>query len=151
MRKWDLSYETLTGVAARSYLRELRKTDPTFWDELTSNVKENLPPENVPQPEDEDSDDGGIDDSEIPTCVVIQAMVQGLDNVNCRYSMHPEGGIATNAMAERFDDEEVKPVKIDEDKNQQLGRGKRRKQANQQYTQFWRYNYEDSSDAEGFY
>ena len=35
--------------------------------------------------------------------------------------MHPEGGITTNAMAERFDDEEVK---ID---NDQLGRGKRRK------------------------
>ena len=50
MHTWDLSYETLTGVAARSYLRELKKTDPTFWDELTSNLKENLPPEDVPQP-----------------------------------------------------------------------------------------------------
>ena len=111
MHTWDLSYETLTGVAARSYLRKLKKTNPTFWDELTSNLEENPSPDNIPQPEDEVSecdDDGGVDDSDIPTCVVIQAMVQGSDKLKDRYSMHPEGGITTNAMAERFDDEEVK-------------------------------------------
>jgi hypothetical protein len=151
VRTWDLSYENLTGVAARSYLRELKKTDPTFWDELTSNLEENIPPEDVPQPEDEDNDhdDGGVDDSDIPTHVVIQAMVQGSDKIKGKYSMHPEGGITMDAMAERFDDEEVK---IDEDQNQQLGRGKHRKRANQQYTQFWRYNADDSSgsDAEDY-
>lgn len=147
MRTWDLSYETLTGVAARSYLRELKKTDPTFWDELTSNLQENVPPEDIPQPEDDnDLDDGGVDDSDIPTCVVIQAMVQGSDKLNGKYSMHPEGGITRNALAERFDDEEVK---INEE-NQQLGRGKRRKRVNQQYSQFWRYDDNDSSDAEDF-
>ena len=110
-------------------------------------VEENLPPDNIPQPKDEVSehdDDGGIDDSNIPTCVVIQAMVQGSDDLKDRYSMHPEGGITTNAMAERFDDEEVK---IDKD---QLGHGKHQKWVNQQYTQFWRYNNDDSSDAEHF-
>jgi hypothetical protein len=139
----------LTGVAARSYLRELKKTDPKFWDELTSNIEENVPPESITQPEDEisDHDDGGVDDSDIPTRVVIQAMVQGSDKFKDRYNMHPEGGITTNAMAERFDDEEIK---IDNDQNQQLGRGKRRKQANQQYTEFWRYNDNDSSADEDF-
>ena len=149
MRTWDLSYETLTGIAARSYLRELKKTDPTFWDELTSNIQENVPPEDIPQPEDDNNlDDGGVDDSDIPTCVVIQAMVQGSDKLKgSKYDMHPEGGITRNGLAERFDDEEVKN---DEDQNQQLGRGKRRKRGNQQYSQFWRYDDNDSSDAEGF-
>ena len=82
MRTWDLSYETLTGVAACSYLRELKKTDPTFWDELTSNLEENVPPEDISQPEDDnDLDDGGVDDSDIPTCVVIQTMVEGSDKL----------------------------------------------------------------------
>ena len=136
-------------MAAWSYLRDLKKTNPKFWDELTANLEENLPPEDVPQPEDEESDqdDGGVDDSDIPTRVVVQAMIQGSDKVKGRYSMHPEGGITRNAMAERFDDEEVK---IDEDQNQQLGRGKRQKRVNQQYTQFWRYNDEDPSDAKDF-
>ena len=151
MRTWDLSYETLTGVAACSYLRELKKTDPTFWDELTSNLEENVPPEDIPQPEDDtsnDLDDGGVDDSDIPTCVVIQAVVEGSDKLKGRrYSMHPEGGITRDGLAERFDDGEVK---IDEDQNQQLGRGKRQKRVNQQYSQFWRHNDNDSSDAEDF-
>jgi hypothetical protein len=83
VRTWDLSYKTLTRVAARSYLRDLKNTNSKFWDELTSNLEENLTPDDIAQPEDEksDHDGGGVDDSDIPTCVVIQAVVQGSDKV----------------------------------------------------------------------
>ena len=72
------------------------------------------PADTIPQPEDEDnaSDYGGVDDSDIPTRIVIQAMVQGSDNVKGRYSTHPEEGITMDSMAERFDDEDVKSVRI---------------------------------------
>ncbi|KAJ6574268.1 hypothetical protein B0H19DRAFT_1063250 [Mycena capillaripes] len=35
-KKWDLSYECLTGFEARETLRRLKDTDPEFWDELQS-------------------------------------------------------------------------------------------------------------------
>src|SRR6266540_1116773 len=42
VRGWNLSYACLTGYAARSKLRELRDTDPKFWDKLTSSVVGNV-------------------------------------------------------------------------------------------------------------
>ena len=51
------------------------------------------------------------------------------------------------AMAERFEEEDLMSKKIDQD---HLGRGKRSKQANRQYGQFWQHNDGDPSDTEDF-
>ena len=51
------------------------------------------------------------------------------------------------AMAERFEEEDLMSEKIDQD---HLGCGKRSKQANCQYGQFWQHNDSDPSDTEDF-
>jgi hypothetical protein len=73
VRQWNLSFNSLTSVAARARLRELKETDPEFWRKLTNHTAENLiPAENKPQPEDEvDPEDSDImvddlDDSDVP-------------------------------------------------------------------------------------
>jgi hypothetical protein len=138
IRDWNLSYECLTGAAIRSKLRTLRETDPTFWGELT--VKETnttLPPENIPQPEDQEIFDGGLDDSDVPIDAVIGNVIS--EGAPKGYTVSIGGGLEADADAERF--EECAPKGVDGDGDggeKELGRGKRRKQANRLYpTDFW--------------
>jgi hypothetical protein len=84
VRGWNLSYSCLTGYATCSKLRRLHKSDPEFWDELTSNkFKGRIPPEDVPQPEDmapAQDVDSGIDDSDVP----VQSLVNNILYKKCR-------------------------------------------------------------------
>lgn len=65
VREWNLSYECLTGVAARSKLCGLWESNPEFWEEL---INVSPPDEEVPQPEDQDkpTPDSRIDDVDVP-------------------------------------------------------------------------------------
>ena len=148
MRDLDLSYDCLTGTAVRSKLRDLRDTDPAFWDELTLKDSERLlPPENVRQAEDEHDDTSDhVDDSDVPIDVLIKNIVA--DVAPRGYTVGVWGGFQAEADAETFED---KPApKLDEGDNAvgELGRGKRRKQPNQLYAAFWWHNDSDVSDAE---
>ncbi len=140
---WNLSYACLTGYAARSKLRELRDTDPKFWDELTSKKFEaTVPPEDIPQPEDTALEDGndGVDNSDVPIKSVINNIID--KKVPKGYAIIPGGGIEANTEAERFSD-----VDTAVDGNE-LGRGKRKRKPNGRYnsSSFWRHN--DDSDSE---
>ncbi|KAG6914641.1 hypothetical protein DXG01_016182 [Tephrocybe rancida] len=68
VRGWNLSYTSLTGVAARAKLCELKHSDPEFWEELTgSGTDDALPLLEDEQPEDLDLlDEGPEDNSDIP-------------------------------------------------------------------------------------
>ena len=77
-RNFNLSYDSLTGFKARQTLRNLKMTDPDFWNKLTQNTAAEVADNsNVDMPEDED--DGEVlfeDDSDIP-CEAIIACVIG--------------------------------------------------------------------------
>ena len=139
MREWNLSFECLTGVAARSKLRSLRDTDSNFWEELTSQNTIHLPAKDNPQPEDDPTDVDPIDeldDSEVQIEDLIESMV--MNNVPEGYQVSAAGGLETKAEAESF--EEVQIVKDADDGDKEIGRGKRVKQSNRLYKDFWQHN-----------
>jgi hypothetical protein len=51
----------------------LKQTDPEFWSELVGEMQP-IPPENERQPEDDECLNDGIDDSEVPLQLVIDAI-----------------------------------------------------------------------------
>ena len=97
MRDLDLSYDCLTGTAVRSKLRNLRNTDPIFWDELTlKDPEKSLPPEDVPQAEDKHNDTlDDVDDSDVPIDVVIKNIVA--DVAPQGYALGIEGGFQADS------------------------------------------------------
>lgn len=133
---------------ARSSLRSLRETEPTFWKELTAkNNNTILPPENIPQPEDVEIDnfDGGLDDSDVPIHVAIENIVK---EAAPKGYVVVDGGLEANVDAENFEmgAQEDSDGKDCDDKELELGRGKRRKRANRLYENFWRHDDDSSSD-----
>ena len=137
----------MTGVAARSKLRDLRESNPEFWDEL---VNTSAPDENIPQPEDDEPISGTSDDVDVPIEVLVKNMVK--KKVPKGYVILPDGGMEANTAAEAFEDHRDNEVESGhgelEPLTKDLGRGKRRKKPNTLYNQasFWRHN--DSSDSE---
>ncbi|KAF5321552.1 hypothetical protein D9619_000201 [Psilocybe cf. subviscida] len=155
VRKWDLSYETLTGVTARAYLRDLRNTNPEFWKELTSSDFDNdLPPEDVPQPEDRLDDrefqNDNMDDSDVPNQVVIQSVINPSGEVQSEYEVSEDGGLVSKGgiMAEGYDNTAGEDVAVNVVEDKELGRGKRRKVPNRRYMGFWKHNDTTASDSE---
>lgn len=150
-RQWNLSYDCLTGVAMRCELRELRDNDPKFWEELTTK-KTQVPPESVPQPEDEDMDLEDVeplDDCNVTLQAVIEEIVKG--KVRKGYVKVGGQGFVADTVAEGFDDEPTMVDKpVGDEGGTELGRGKRRKWANQLYDtkSFWRHNLDDSDDPD---
>jgi hypothetical protein len=77
---FNLSYESLTGYEARQKLRDLKTTDPDFWNGLTQKTTTDaadMADENMS----EDEDSGEVpfeDDSDLP-CETIIARVLGSD------------------------------------------------------------------------
>jgi hypothetical protein len=136
----------LTGIAVRSKLRNLRDTDPIFWEELTlSDPEMLLPSENIPQAEDEHNNKlHNTDDSDVPIGAVVENIVA--DVAPRRYGIGIGGGFEAEAAAEIFDDTGKPAPDIDVE----MGCGKHCKQPNRLYrdTTFWRHNDEDASDAE---
>ena len=156
VREWNLSYDCLSGVAARAKLRQLKETDPKFWTELTTKQPEDcVPNEDIPQPEDfVDNDTGLLDDSDIPIEIAVNEMISEthvMKKVSRKGYRVIDGGIlVADTLAEGFDDErETKPIDVD-DGDKQLGRGKRIKRPNQLYSTktFWMHGGDnDSSDS----
>lgn len=156
---FNLSYESLTGFAARDRLRNLKKTDPLFWDELTASA---IPePTNTDQTYDEDNEDepdAGFEDDSDLTCDTVTIHV-----VN---SVVPEGALATAegnliSATEAESMEDVVAVEVPKPNEQddvpsglpaveELGIGKRKRRANTLYkaSTFWRHHDGDASDEE---
>ena len=135
----------MTGVAARSKLRDLHKTNPDFWDEL---VNMSPPDEDLPQQEDDEPASSGIsDDVDVPIEVLAKNMVQ--KKVLKGYIVLPDGGMEANTAAESSEDDGDKEVESGGDfLTKDLGHGKCKKKPNTLYNRstFWCHN--DSSDSE---
>src|ERR1700679_3769314 len=76
--KFNMSYESLTSYEARQKLRDLKETDPKFWDQLTQKAALDVDiPANKHIAEDEDATDPLFeDDSDLP-CDEVVANVLG--------------------------------------------------------------------------
>ncbi|KAF8173665.1 hypothetical protein BJ912DRAFT_859179 [Pholiota molesta] len=173
VREWNLSYSSLMSFEARDKLRNLKTTDPEFWNELTSNKEEDLPAPEEIIPEDTTIDDGDAenlgDDSSIPLPVVIRSTMQE-DNVGGGVIESMHGGLVSSRLAEKDEepidaidgpaaaDTDVRTVVAGEAANVAMpsgsstgnGTGKRRRFANTRYTlkDFIRHDDNDASDAE---
>lgn len=129
----------------------MRTTDPKFWEELTGNKQQDLPPQDVVLPEDVIPQDDVLDvesvhASEVQLQTVVSSMVTGTrpEGVSSR----EDGGLSLTGEAESMDadvDVAVEPAGSTEEST---GRGKRRKIANRLYSSgtFWRHD-GDESDA----
>jgi hypothetical protein len=97
-----------------------------------------LPPENIPQPEDMEIDNfDGLDDSDVPIHAVIENIVD--ETAPKGYVVSIGGRLAADVDAERFDEGAPEEIDGKDDGDKELGRGKRRKQANSLYhvKNFW--------------
>jgi hypothetical protein len=158
--KFNMSYESLTSYEARQKLRDLKETDPKFWDQLTQKAAPDVDiPANKHIAEDEDATDPLFeDDSDLP-CDAVVANVLGSQPAGVRLTT--SGDMTSTAAAELLkpyrtdmvsDDVEVegKDVAASVVELGTLGRGKRKRTANRLYDSksFWRHNDRDTSDQE---
>ena len=111
-----------------------------------------LPPEDIPQPEDQDAGDWDVgvasDDSDVPIKVVIDNIVN--DVVPEHYMANCTGGFEGKGDGDGFGNRAPLEIDVIDDGKKELGRGKRSKQANCLYLDFWRHDSgtSDSSDDE---
>ncbi len=133
----NLSYESLTSFATREELRQLRETDPAFWEELTryDSVAE-LPEEDIEVAEDIEEEDEEGDDSDVPVWAVVDHVLRGKAPTGTR--MMPAGILAASGEAESPDEVEEQEQ---EEQPEDMGRGKRRKVENKRYNgdEFWKH------------
>jgi hypothetical protein len=134
----------LTSFKAREALRQMAKTNPEFWAELSVGGADNvqLPDATETLPEDVEHDteleDQDSDDSDLSLETLITALTKDVpDTVGSRKS----GKLASLTDAENVD---LVPEMLEEGNSAaEGGRGKRNKVANQQYQGFWRHHDKD--------
>lgn len=153
-----MSYESLTSFEAREKLRNLKQTDPIFWNELTMERPQLLPEEDeevdedkIPKPDDVD---WGWDDSDIPINTAVGTIVSGDYPIGVAERL--EGGLMSVVQAEDLDldlEEISKQNFVEEDEfdvngvekagaaEKPQGRGRREKKANKLYDSkvFWKH------------
>ena len=107
VRQWNLSYECLVSCEAWQALRDLKETEPTFYNELVQGKATLLPSEKDVLPEDEivssEIEDIGCDDCDIPISKVVAAIVD--QNIPEGTDLCPNGGLMLIAAAESIEEE----------------------------------------------
>src|SRR6202022_45959 len=100
---FNLSYDSLTSFEARQELRDLKITDPKFWDELTCKAAPDLNVAgNEPIFEDDETTEPIFeDDSDLP-CEVIIAEVLGSKTRGVASTA--TGELVSTAAAESLDE-----------------------------------------------
>jgi hypothetical protein len=154
VKEFDLLYDCLTGYGVRDRLRNLKKTDPEFWNELTAaSVPE---PTNEDQTFEEDNIDGpdtfNFDDDSNLKCDTVIASVTG-SHLPEDVSLTADGNLVSVAQAESMEDsidgESSEPLSDVQPAAEELGPGKRKRRANTLYNSniFWRHHdHEDPND-----
>ncbi|KAF4621853.1 hypothetical protein D9613_012075 [Agrocybe pediades] len=147
-REWNLSYTCLTAYKAREALRNLKTTDPLFWNELNQQT----PPLDLPGPDDKvDEDDVptaekcdtlledvDADDSDIPIETLIMSMSTPGDEVlPPSIGQRANGTLTSLGDAENRDFTEAVPAEAL--KASADSQGKRIRRPNQQYKEFWKH------------
>ena len=156
IKEFNLSYDCLTSYAVRDKLRNLKKTDPEFWKELTA---ASVPdPTNEDQTFEEDIIDGHDmsfdDDSDLPCDTIIGCTTSS--GIPENVSATADGNLVSVAEAESIDEvgESSTPSQVPDSEvplaEEALGPGKRKRRANTLYkaSTFWRHHDNDDSDEE---
>jgi hypothetical protein len=89
--------------------------------------------------------DVGIDDSDVPIKVVIDNFVNEVV-LEC-YTANSTGGFEAKGNGDSFGDNAPEEINVIDDGKKELGHGKRSKQANRLYFDFWRHD-SGTSDKE---
>lgn len=162
MRQWNLSYTCLTGFEARDKLRNIRTTDPDFWNELTQHSSDttlaDLPASGNEQlPEDMETEfdkadttleDEDADDSDLPISTLINTLITTDGNLPLKVGARRNGTLTSIAESENFD-LVIEPTSAELPVAEGSGgRGKRVRRPNQLYSEFWRHDDEDSDNEE---
>lgn len=130
---FNSSHASLTSADALTALRNLPKSNPTLYAQLTGQVEDTVAADNDEEPAFFES---GVadDDSDIPMDVIVShTMEEGLGH---GFEMSEEGGIKRTGIAESGEDIEVEGLEATAPLT--LGRGKRAKTASTRYsTQAW--------------
>jgi hypothetical protein len=128
----------LTGFAARERLRNLKADDPEFYNELMAN---RIPEETTEYAEDDETltNDEQGDDSDLPIETVVAHAVDQ-DVARCVVKT-ADGNLASNALADGFDNDDVELVPEVDPTNFERAPGKRKTRKNQMYSSeaFWRH------------
>jgi hypothetical protein len=151
VKEFNLSYNCLTGYAVRDKLRNLKKTDPEFWKELTAaSVPE---PTNRNDTFEEDNVEGSdmfFDDDSDLSCDMIIACVTG-SGIPETVSSMDGGNLVSVAHAELMDDNgESNDAQLEVPLAEELGPGKRKRQANTLYNAqvFWRHHDDEDPNCD---
>jgi hypothetical protein len=133
-------------------LRELKETDPEFYNELTAGKNSSLLGQKEVLDEDKElgPDENG-DDCYLSINQIVEAVVKGSD-VTMGLT-NSESEMMVKSIAENPDEFELeKELELAEtpmDTNDERGRGKRKREPNTLYARaFWRHYDEDTSDVD---
>jgi hypothetical protein len=150
VRGFDLSYESLTGFAAREKLRGLKTNDPEFWKELTggdSSVEVANTVPDLPVEDDVELQECAFDDDSNLPCTVVIANVTGLGPASSNKHLSRAEAETMDFEVERVVEEgNVTNVEAvgDGERKVELGRGRRMRKANTLYMHtFWRHHDDD--------
>jgi hypothetical protein len=145
-KEYDLSYECLTGYVVRDRLRNLKKTDPEFWNELTAaSVPEPTNKDHTFEEDNMDTPDTRFDDDSNLKCDTIIAGVTGSDLPE-GVLLTEDGDLVSVVQAESMEDningEFSEPPSDVQLAAEELGPGKRKRRANTLYNSniFWRHH-----------
>jgi hypothetical protein len=146
---------------ARDALRDVKDTDPVFWNELTAQEKweEALPDKTETLLEDEallaaENNDKGLDDSEIPLKMVISSVIDG--EVPSGLAPRENGSLISISNAKSLDESQTIELSTGTGAastsrpSRELGPGKRKRVPNHLYRtkDFWWHNVGDKSNVE---
>src|ERR1700732_3449514 len=103
---FNMSYESLTGYDARQKLRDLKKTDLEFWDQLTRKavLEVDIPAKECIAENEDAADTLFEDDSDLP-CDTIIANVLGFQPAGVKSTA--AGDMVSTAAAESLDADEM--------------------------------------------
>jgi hypothetical protein len=158
---WNLSFACLTGFKAREALRNMRTTDPEFWEELTrGGSNEDLPESDINENFQEDVEfdtvleDTDADDSDVSMQTLTTMLTK--DDIPEMVGFRKSGTLTSLADADNADlgEEMLPPTEANvsnPQKGKEEGRGKRQKFANKRYNggTFWRHNDNDDWEDDG--
>jgi hypothetical protein len=102
--EFNLSYQSLTSFTARKKLRNLKSTNPEFWQELTTVAHQTIPDGDIIDKDDTEAADARFDDDSDPPCdAIIKHVIHGqqIDSFRDR-----AGHLASMAAVEAINYEE---------------------------------------------
>ena len=142
---FNLSFESLTSRDALRLLCDVQVNQPEIWTKITTTRGHAQVDEGTgsaetlsesPYEDDEDFDD----DTSVPLDAIVAGMGSAEEDLPEGLALNEDGSLQRVNAAEVYETEgsDIDEDGHEEEEEEELGRGKRRKQPNRQYEAFWR-------------